>query len=294
MFCRPRGPGPEVTARVSRPGHGRGRRRPGGNRANVTVSGRNRDSVTDRTRTCRASARQATGKLNLKLGSDNSDDSATLMSRVRYLPQSGRSRSTIPDVSRRSPMLNLPSSLPRARPMRNMDKLERLAAPTLPVLCIRAFCRTVMGQGKYDLRSSDNSDAHVPGSIPASVRQVPVDNSSSRRFPTLPNAKPSLPRARPMRNMDKRQHRHCFLSAHFAELSWPDIHGTVTAQVTARRSPAQPQAHRRHPTRSHRPRPACPGPAATLAHRHGDMTRRPRSDPQKHNLLQVKMLLKLN
>ena len=34
------------------------------------------------------------------------------------------------------------------------------------------------------------------------------------------NAKPSLPRARSMRNMDKRQHRHCFLSAHFAELSW--------------------------------------------------------------------------
>ncbi len=31
----------------------------------------------------------------------------TLMSRVRYLPQSGRSRSTIPDDSRRSPMLNL-------------------------------------------------------------------------------------------------------------------------------------------------------------------------------------------
>jgi hypothetical protein len=30
-----------------------------------------------------------------------------LKSRVRYLPQSGRSRSTIPDDSRRSPMLNL-------------------------------------------------------------------------------------------------------------------------------------------------------------------------------------------
>jgi hypothetical protein len=57
-----------------------------------------------------------------------------------------------------------------------------------------------------------------PGSV--RVRQVPVDDS--RRFPTLPNAKPSLPRARPMRNrdMDKRQHRHCFLSAHFAKLSW--------------------------------------------------------------------------
>jgi hypothetical protein len=64
---------------------------------------------------------------------------------------------------------------------------------------------------------------HVPGSIPASVRQVPVDNS--RRFPTLPNAKPSLPRARPMRNMDKRQQLHCFLSAHFAELSWKACHG---------------------------------------------------------------------
>jgi hypothetical protein len=47
---------------------------------------------------------------------------------------------------------------------------------------------------KYDLRSSDNSDDNIPGSIPALVRQIPVDNS--RRFPTLPNAKPSLPKAR--------------------------------------------------------------------------------------------------
>ncbi len=66
---------------------------------------------------------------------------------------------------------------------------------------------------------------------------VPVDHS--RQFPTHPtgnakpslprsrpmrnmdgNAKPSLPRGRPMRNMDERQHQHCFVSAHFAELSW--------------------------------------------------------------------------
>jgi hypothetical protein len=47
-----------------------------------------------------------------------------------------------------------------------------------------------MGQGKYDLRSSDDSQTNVPGSIPASVRQVPVDNNrtipdDSRRSPML-------------------------------------------------------------------------------------------------------------
>ena len=68
--------------------------------------------------------------------------------------------------------------------MCNMDKRQHRHC-----FLSRAFGQAVMGQGKYDLRSSDNSDAHVPGSIPAraSVRQVPVDNS--RRFPTLPTAK---------------------------------------------------------------------------------------------------------
>ncbi len=127
-----------------------------------------------------------------------------------------------------------------------------------------------MGQGKYDLRASDNSDAKVPGSIPASVRQVPVDDS--RRFPTrtlslrLPNAKPSLPRARPMRNMDKRQHRHCFLSAHFAELSWSESDSDSRAE-----SESGPP-----PSRIFTRRDAAQAPRAGLRARLGLVAPRPR------------------
>jgi hypothetical protein len=68
-----------------------------------------------------------------------------------------------------------------------------------------------------DLRSSDNSDDTVPGSILASVGQVPVDNS--RRFPTLPMLNLRYQELGQMRNMDKRQHQHCFLSVLLVELS---------------------------------------------------------------------------
>jgi hypothetical protein len=66
--------------------------------------------------------------------------------------------------------------------------------------------------------ASDASDVDVPDSNPTSVRP-------GKRYPQLPTTlrSPTLnlryQEFGKVRNMDKRQHQHCFLSAHFVDLS---------------------------------------------------------------------------
>jgi hypothetical protein len=91
---------------------------------------------------------------------------------------------------------------------------------------VYAFCRTVMGQGH------GNRTPLTPPTRTSRVRTLPLESKlfarvndipDFRRFLTLPYGWPtqsSLPRDWQVLKMDKRQHQHCFLSAHFTDLSW--------------------------------------------------------------------------
>ncbi len=104
----------------------------------------------------------------------------------------------------------------------------------------RSAARRIQDWGKeqrFNASESDASDVDVPGSNPTSVRP-------GKRHPRLPTTlrSPQLnlryQEFGKVRNMDKRQHQHCFLSAHFVDLSWIPCTAPGHRRGTAQANPA--------------------------------------------------------